>query len=57
MGKQTGAKVDAEWGSIQILVFAAGTEMPADKLLPTGSVPIANADRPVPITPAVAQKQ
>jgi phospholipid/cholesterol/gamma-HCH transport system substrate-binding protein len=57
MGKQAGANVDAEWGSIQILIFAAGTEMPAEKLLPTGSVPIANADRPVPVTPPVAQTQ
>ncbi len=57
MGKQAGTNVDADWGSIQILIFAAGTEMPADKPLPTGSVPIANADRPVPITPAVAQTQ
>ena len=57
MGKQAGTNLDADWGSIQILIFAAGTEMPADKPLPTGSVPIANADRPVQITPAVAQTQ
>jgi phospholipid/cholesterol/gamma-HCH transport system substrate-binding protein len=37
MGKQTGANPDADWGSIQILVFPAGTEIPADKLPPTGS--------------------
>jgi phospholipid/cholesterol/gamma-HCH transport system substrate-binding protein len=56
MGKQAGTNVDADWGSIQILIFALGTEMPAEKP-PTVSVPIANADRPVPITPAVAQRQ
>jgi phospholipid/cholesterol/gamma-HCH transport system substrate-binding protein len=32
MGKQAGAGQDADWGSIQILVFPAGTEMPADSL-------------------------
>jgi hypothetical protein len=37
MGKQTGSNPDADWGSIQILVFPAGTEIPADKLPPTGS--------------------
>lgn len=56
MGKQAGANVDANWGSIQILVFAAGTEMPADKTPPTSSVPIANSDRPNTAAPAVAQK-
>jgi len=57
MGKQAGATVDADWGSIQILIFAAGTEAPAAKLVPARSVPIANADRPATPTPAVAQKQ
>jgi len=32
MGKQAGAGLDADWGSIQILIFAAGTVIPADKL-------------------------
>jgi phospholipid/cholesterol/gamma-HCH transport system substrate-binding protein len=34
MGKQSGANLDADWGSIQILVFPAGTELPAEKKLP-----------------------
>lgn len=57
MGNQAGADPDADWGSIQILIFAAGTEIPADKTPTSSSVPIANASRPVPVTPAVAQKQ
>jgi phospholipid/cholesterol/gamma-HCH transport system substrate-binding protein len=57
MGKQTGAKLDADWGSIQILIFAAGTEIPADKAPPTGSAPIANSDHPISGTAAVTQKQ
>jgi len=31
MGKQTGANLDADWGSIQILIFPVGTEVPTDK--------------------------
>ena len=63
MGKQADANLDAEWGSIQILVFATGTEMPADKPtpadkpLPVGSAPVASADRVVPVTAAATQKQ
>ncbi len=34
MGKQTGANLDSEWGSIQILVFPAGTDIPSDAKLP-----------------------
>jgi phospholipid/cholesterol/gamma-HCH transport system substrate-binding protein len=35
MGKQAGANLDADWGSIQILIFPAGTEIPPDATLPT----------------------
>jgi phospholipid/cholesterol/gamma-HCH transport system substrate-binding protein len=31
MGKQPNATADAEWGTIQLLVFPAGCEMPANK--------------------------
>jgi outer membrane protein OmpA-like peptidoglycan-associated protein len=34
MGKQTGANPDSDWGSIQILIFPAGTEIPPDAKLP-----------------------
>ena len=57
MGKRADMNVDADWGSIQILIFAVGTEIPADEPLPAGSVPIANANRPLAAAPAVAQKQ
>jgi len=33
-GKQAGTAIDADWGSIQILIFPTGTEMPADKPAP-----------------------
>jgi hypothetical protein len=34
MGKQTGTNLDADWGSIQILIFAEGTKMPSGNLAP-----------------------
>ena len=37
MGKQAGANLDADWGSIQILIFPAGTAIPADKPAPAVS--------------------
>ncbi|MGA3372953.1 MAG: MlaD family protein [Terracidiphilus sp.] len=43
MGKQTGSNLDADWGSIQILIFPAGTAMPLDKLPPAAGLPIAES--------------
>ncbi len=37
MGKQADAGSDADWGSIQILIFPVGTEIPADKVPPASS--------------------
>jgi outer membrane protein OmpA-like peptidoglycan-associated protein len=31
MGKQAGASLESDWGSIQILIFPVGTEMPVNK--------------------------
>ena len=36
LGKQTEPGTDADWGSIQILIYPAGTAMPAEKLPPAG---------------------
>jgi phospholipid/cholesterol/gamma-HCH transport system substrate-binding protein len=63
MGKQADASGDADWGSIQILVFATGTEIPADKPTPTdkplpaASTPAGSADRTAPVAAAATQKQ
>ena len=57
MGKQAGANLDADWGSIQILIYPAGTAVPADKAAPPVSSPIAEAVRPVQVTAAAVQKQ
>ena len=47
MGKQTNAGPDGDWGTIQILVFPAGTEIPPDKQKPAGVSPKATADSSV----------
>jgi hypothetical protein len=54
MGKQAGAVADADWGSIQILIFPAGTEIPADKPAATGSSSTIDAVRPAQV---IAEKR
>ena len=52
MGKQTGADLDADWGSIRILIFSPGTEIPVDKLPPASTLPIAESAPPAPVAAA-----
>jgi hypothetical protein len=56
MGKQAGANLDADWGSIQILIFPVGAEMPVNKPTPAVSSPVADFVRPAQVTTAAAQK-
>jgi len=56
MGKQTGSNLDADWGSIQLLVFPAGTEIPADKPAPVSSSSKTDAGSPVQAAAATTQK-
>jgi phospholipid/cholesterol/gamma-HCH transport system substrate-binding protein len=56
MGKQAGSGQDADWGSIQILVFPAGTAMPADKTPPAATSSTTDAAPPVQVTAAATQK-
>jgi phospholipid/cholesterol/gamma-HCH transport system substrate-binding protein len=56
MGKQTGANLDADWGSIQILIYPSGTQIPADKPAPTVSSITRDADKPVQITAVATPK-
>ena len=56
MGKQTGANLDADWGSIQILIYPPGTEIPADKPAPAVSSSTPEADKPVQVTAAATPK-
>jgi phospholipid/cholesterol/gamma-HCH transport system substrate-binding protein len=56
LGKQTRSNLDLDWGSIQILIFPAGTAMPLDKLPPATGSPIAESASPVTVTaPATPQ--
>jgi outer membrane protein OmpA-like peptidoglycan-associated protein len=54
LGKQAGANPDADWGSIQILVFPAGTVIPADKPVPAVVSSTTDTGRPVQASTAVA---
>jgi phospholipid/cholesterol/gamma-HCH transport system substrate-binding protein len=56
LGKQTESNPGADGGSIQILIFPAGTVMPADKPAPVGSSPISVDVQPVKVTAAATQK-
>jgi phospholipid/cholesterol/gamma-HCH transport system substrate-binding protein len=56
MGKQTGADLDAAWGSIRILIFSPGTEIPVDKLPPASTLPIAESAPPAPVAAAAVHQ-
>jgi phospholipid/cholesterol/gamma-HCH transport system substrate-binding protein len=53
LGKQAGANLDTDWGSIQILIFPAGTEIPAEKPTPAVISSTTDSGRPVQVTAAV----
>ena len=55
MGKQAGASLDADWGSIRILIYPEGTILPADiaPLAANSSMP--KADKPVQVTAVLPQ--
>jgi phospholipid/cholesterol/gamma-HCH transport system substrate-binding protein len=52
LGKQAGSSLDSDWGSIQILIFPTGIEIPADIHPPASSSTITEVDRPVQVTAA-----
>ena len=52
LGKQAGSSLDADWGSIQILIFPTGIEIPADKISLAISSTVTDIDRPVQVTAA-----
>ncbi len=55
MGKQKGANLDADWGSIQILIFPAGTELPAERPASGGTSSTTGTKPPVRVTAAATQ--
>jgi phospholipid/cholesterol/gamma-HCH transport system substrate-binding protein len=57
LGKQTGSNADADWGSVQILIFPPGTEIPVDKPAAAGNSSPTDAGRPDQVTAAATQQQ
>lgn len=57
MGKQPVADLDADWGSIQILIYPAGTVIPADKTAPAVSSSLTDPGNAVQVTAAATQKR
>jgi len=47
MGKQTDAISDAGWGTVRILIYPAGTEIPPNKQTPAGISSKTTSDQPV----------
>jgi phospholipid/cholesterol/gamma-HCH transport system substrate-binding protein len=46
MGKQTDAKSDAGWGTVQILIYPAGTEIPPNKQTQSGALSKTSSGQP-----------
>lgn len=56
MGKQKSTSPNEDGGSVQILIFPPGTEVPAGKLVPGGTSSIIGAEPVVPVTAAASRK-
>jgi phospholipid/cholesterol/gamma-HCH transport system substrate-binding protein len=56
LGKQAGTNLDADGGSIRILIFPQGTEIPADTPAPTGVASTTDAGRPPQVTASAVPK-
>jgi len=52
LGKQEGSIPDADWGSIRVLIYPAGAELPADKADPASGSSKSDAATPSQITSA-----
>jgi hypothetical protein len=50
LGKQSGASSDADWGSIQILLYPAGTTLPPDTEQPSPTPAKLNTDQPTKVS-------
>ena len=55
LGKQAASDINAEWGSVQIVIFPAGTEVPGATGA-KGSASTTDAALPIPVTASVTQK-
>jgi phospholipid/cholesterol/gamma-HCH transport system substrate-binding protein len=47
IGKQTNANADSGWGTVQILIYPAGTEIPPSKQMPASAPSKPNSDQAV----------
>jgi phospholipid/cholesterol/gamma-HCH transport system substrate-binding protein len=56
MGKQTDADSDAGWGTVRILIYPVGTEVPLDKQTPAGISSKTTSDQPVQASTAATPK-
>jgi phospholipid/cholesterol/gamma-HCH transport system substrate-binding protein len=56
MGKMTGTSPQSGWGTIQILVYPAGTEMPPPKLAPVSASIKTSAELPTPESASTGPK-
>ena len=56
LGKQTGSSPDTDWGSIQILIFPAGTQIPDDKPAPEANLSPIDVGSPAQVTAIAAPK-
>jgi phospholipid/cholesterol/gamma-HCH transport system substrate-binding protein len=57
MGKQTEANSDAGWGTVQIFIYPAGTEIPPGKQTPAGVHSTASSDQPIQSSTATTSNQ
>jgi phospholipid/cholesterol/gamma-HCH transport system substrate-binding protein len=56
MGKQTGPNLDADWGSIQILIFPPGVDAPTEQLHPAANSAVTTLAPPTQV-PVAATRQ
>ncbi|MGA2962806.1 MAG: MlaD family protein [Candidatus Korobacteraceae bacterium] len=56
IGKQTGTNSDVGWGTVQIFIYPAGTEIPPNKHIPVGISSNTTADQPVQTSAAATPK-
>jgi phospholipid/cholesterol/gamma-HCH transport system substrate-binding protein len=57
MGKQADTNSDADWGTVQIFIYPAGTEIPPNKLTQVGIAIKTTSDQPVQASAATPKPQ
>jgi phospholipid/cholesterol/gamma-HCH transport system substrate-binding protein len=56
MGKQTDATLDEGWGTVRLLIYPVGTEIPPNKETQAGIAPKTTVNQPVPAPVAITAK-